>query len=335
MIFAFGEFEFDDERMRLCRQGEVVKIERIGGCVLSLLLQHAGSVVTREQMVAEIWKRESLGRSTVTAAITKLRKILRSADGRIEYIETLYGYGYRFISTLTVRRLPSPDSVGAVVDRPSAVTSWPLGRKPPPGGRAETAVLEAARGHGRLCALMGAPGAGKTRVAEAIANSVGDGPARASWVFCHLLGDTPFSLWRWIVRSVLSSPLERGRPATAEPHGAPSASWDACTYQSFEWFIRAVVRSASKDLRVLIIEDLHRADAASLELLARVVEEIARCRLLIVATVPLPPGSAAPRADTCLPYLLGHRNCERIFLPGSARLVRAVSTNEADDRRGW
>ena len=76
-------------------------------------------------------------------------------------------------------------------------------------------------------------------------------------------------------------------------------------------------RMSSLQLRVLIIEDLHRADAASLDLLARVVEEIARCRLLIVATIPLPPGAAVPRVDTHLPYLLGHRNCERIFIERS------------------
>ena len=78
--------------------------------------------------------------------------------------------------------------------------------------------------------------------------------------------------------------------------------------------MRAVARSATARPRLLIIEDIHRADAASLGQLGAVVEELARARLMIIATLPLTRGHVAPRGDTCLPYLLGHRNCDRVFI---------------------
>ena len=63
-----------------------------------------------------------------------------------------------------------------------------------------------------------------------------------------------------------------------------------------------------------MLEDLHRADAASLELLSHLLDEIAHMRVLIVATLRPAETRRAARALGRLPQVLGHRNCERVVL---------------------
>lgn len=97
--------------------------------VLRTLIAHAGSVVTRAQLIALLWPKTVVdfdaGLNTV---IRKLRSALGDTSETPRYIETLPRRGYRFVGVLE----PEPDSnVAALADSPTVPVSAATGASPP------------------------------------------------------------------------------------------------------------------------------------------------------------------------------------------------------------
>ena len=65
--------------------------------LLSFLAQNPNHVYTQEELLREIWGMESLGDiATVTVHIKKIREKIEFNTARPQYIETIWGVGYRF-----------------------------------------------------------------------------------------------------------------------------------------------------------------------------------------------------------------------------------------------
>ena len=58
MIYAFGEFELDEERYELRRAGAPIKLEPKAFRVLAYLIQHRDRVVPRDELREHFWPRE-------------------------------------------------------------------------------------------------------------------------------------------------------------------------------------------------------------------------------------------------------------------------------------
>ncbi|MET0341398.1 MAG: AAA family ATPase [Polyangiales bacterium] len=334
MIFSFGDFEFDDERLRLRRAGQVLKTEAVVKRLLAALVRRAGELVTKEQLIEEVWEGRAIADNVITVAMARLRKTLSTGRGEREHVLTVYGRGYRFVGPLVTREQPEPHTFIGVGD-PDRAPSPFVGRDRVID-RLEGALADARRGRGRMCVLMGEPGIGKTRAVEAFEQRLANSQVRVAWGFCREVGDTPpLSPWMRLLREVAASDLSKTpaltglgpavselsnllRPvetnATPEPMSKPLSFEGSGRHESFDVFARAFASAAAETPWVLVLDDLHRADAASLELLSYLIDEIAHSRILIIATLRHASGRRAPRPETHLPYVLGHRNCERIAL---------------------
>ena len=65
--------------------------------LLSFLAGHPNHVYTKEQLFQEIWDMESVGDiATVTVHIKKIREKIEYDTSHPQYIETIWGVGYRF-----------------------------------------------------------------------------------------------------------------------------------------------------------------------------------------------------------------------------------------------
>ncbi len=65
--------------------------------LLTFLAEHPNHVYTKEELFKEIWDMESLGDiATVTVHIKKIREKLEVNTSKPQYIETIWGVGYRF-----------------------------------------------------------------------------------------------------------------------------------------------------------------------------------------------------------------------------------------------
>ena len=66
--------------------------------LLTFLAQNPNRVFTKEELFREIWDMESIGDiATVTVHIKKIREKIEYDTAKPQYIETIWGVGYRFI----------------------------------------------------------------------------------------------------------------------------------------------------------------------------------------------------------------------------------------------
>ena len=65
--------------------------------LLTFLAEHPNHVYTKEELFREIWDMDSIGDiATVTVHIKKIREKIEYDSAKPQYIETIWGVGYRF-----------------------------------------------------------------------------------------------------------------------------------------------------------------------------------------------------------------------------------------------
>lgn len=65
--------------------------------LLTFLAEHPNHVYSKEELFRKIWDMESVGDiATVTVHIKKIREKLEKDSSKLQYIETIWGVGYRF-----------------------------------------------------------------------------------------------------------------------------------------------------------------------------------------------------------------------------------------------
>jgi DNA-binding response OmpR family regulator len=96
----FGDVEVDFRRYIALRKGKPVEMTRKEFATLRLLVSKAGEVVTRDELLNEVWGYESYPVSrTVDNHIAGLRAKLEADPARPVHIRTVHGVGYKFITT--------------------------------------------------------------------------------------------------------------------------------------------------------------------------------------------------------------------------------------------
>jgi DNA-binding winged helix-turn-helix (wHTH) protein len=104
-IYSFGRFELDGRARQLRRNGERVALSDRYLSVLLHLAAHAGTVVSKDDLVKAGWGDTAVGDNSLEQAISALRRTLgTSADDR-EYVETVPRQGYRLTVPVT-RAMP-------------------------------------------------------------------------------------------------------------------------------------------------------------------------------------------------------------------------------------
>jgi DNA-binding response OmpR family regulator len=94
---SFGDVEIDFLRYVARRRGKPVEMTRKEFAILRLLGSRTGEVVTRDELLNEVWGVESYPVTrTVDNHIAGLRAKLEADPARPVYIRTVHGVGYRF-----------------------------------------------------------------------------------------------------------------------------------------------------------------------------------------------------------------------------------------------
>lgn len=107
--YGFGEFSFDDRGLVLARAGERLRLPRKVLEVLAVLLRRSGEVVTREELMAEVWQGAHVEAAVLTQAIFLLRKTLGDNPAEPRFVATIQGRGYVFVAPVVTLERPSPD----------------------------------------------------------------------------------------------------------------------------------------------------------------------------------------------------------------------------------
>ena len=128
-VLRFGAFEADLPARELRKQGMQIKLQDQPFQVLVVLLEHAGEIVTREQLRQKLWPSDTFVDvdNSVNAAINRLREALGDSAESPRYVETLPRRGYRFVAPVTA--LSSSDRGSGFANASAEI---PLKEEPPP-----------------------------------------------------------------------------------------------------------------------------------------------------------------------------------------------------------
>ncbi|MDI6871447.1 MAG: response regulator transcription factor [Bacillota bacterium] len=96
--FGEGKLRIDLSERRVFREGEEVALTPTEFDLLAALARQPGRVLSRQQLVDQVMGYEFEGfDETIYAHIKNLRKKVERDPARPEFIQTVYGVGYRFV----------------------------------------------------------------------------------------------------------------------------------------------------------------------------------------------------------------------------------------------
>ena len=96
--FSFREFELDPLERRLLRAGESIALTPKVFDTLVFLVERAGRLVSKEELIQGVWPRGFVDESNLTKHIWLIRRALGDDTQGAEFIETVPKIGYRFVA---------------------------------------------------------------------------------------------------------------------------------------------------------------------------------------------------------------------------------------------
>ena len=94
--YQFGDVVLDLSRCELTRGGAPVDITPVEFKLLAAFVRHRGRVLTRAQLLDEVWGDVHTGDRVVDTHVANLRKKIEPEPAEPKYLVSLRGLGYRF-----------------------------------------------------------------------------------------------------------------------------------------------------------------------------------------------------------------------------------------------
>lgn len=178
---CFGSFCLDPVRGSLLRDGQPILTTPKAFMVLHHLLRHPEKLVTKDELLQAVWPRVCVGDGVVKVCIGEIRRGLGDPSQQPRFIETVHSRGYRFIGNITdgaqatvrsgrVRQVhfgnPSPAGNMGLQDYSAAPA---LGRDKELE-RLDACLARAFQGVPQVVLIKGEAGIGKTTLIESFLN---------------------------------------------------------------------------------------------------------------------------------------------------------------------
>ena len=319
---TFGPFRLTPAERRLERGGKVV---RIGGRALDILIALAaqpGRVVSKAQLAEAAWPAMVVEEANLRFQIGVLRKALDEDLAEGSFITTLAGRGY----CLSAPSAQPPVARAANELRPvDAAHHTVVGRD---AEEAELAKLlsRAAAGEAQLAFVTGEAGIGKSAVAARMVQNAAAAGAKAVVGRClpgnaetdayypvldilvqlaDLLDDFADMVSKIAPAWAVQLPVLAGRTTV----GSGQDLLGVTPHRMSRELCALLEIVASQQLLVLVVEDLHWADQATLDLIRAIANRRLKSKLLILVTLRPSDGAPSSRAarelcDTLAVYQL-------------------------------
>src|SRR5262245_6769799 len=301
--------------------------------VLRHLVEHPEYLITKDELLAAAWGDTIVSEAALTSCIRDLRKALEDSSRTPRYIETVHRRGFRFIGPVgrsRPARAPRPSPATVPVSPPSLV-----------GRDAELAQLHglfgtAVGGERRLVFVTGEAGIGKTSLVEAFLAQLGDVEGvrigRGQCVEQYGASEAYLPVLEAIGRmgreprgDALVRILKQYAPTWLaqlpalltddELEGVQRRAEGTTRERMLRELVEALDALSNEAPLVLLVEDLHWSDAATIDLIAMLARRRDRARLLILATYR-PADVAAGRhpLGSAKQELQMHAQCEELVL---------------------
>ena len=97
MIYTFEGYALDSDRQELCRGPERIAVEPQVFDLLHYLVRNRGRVVSKDDMIADVWKGRIVSESTLSSRITAVRHAIGDRAEEQRLIRTIARKGIRFV----------------------------------------------------------------------------------------------------------------------------------------------------------------------------------------------------------------------------------------------
>jgi predicted ATPase len=265
--------------------------------VLRYLVDHAGRLVTQDELLTAIWQDTYVQPEVLRRYILEIRRVLGDRAQKPRFIETLPKRGYQFIAPVT-----NESDTGVLETSPS--------RTPLVGRASVLAGLErhlrsALRGQRQIVFVVGEPGVGKTCLVDAFQRAAaetfgvrvargqsveGFGGKEPYYPIFEALGQLARGASRTLVVNTLSSTAptwlvqipslvrSEHQPALArETLGATRERMVRELCEAFEVMTQTIAL-------VLVLEDLHWVDHSTLDFISAIARRRDPAKLLVLGT---------------------------------------------------
>ena len=296
----------------LQRQGKSIPLTPKAFAVLRRLMEQPGQLVTKEDLLNAAWPGTYVSDAALKVCISRLRQALGDLSHPPRYIETVHWRGYRLLNPIPTAPTPVPDAQVPVdhstppLQHPAPNIQHPI---PPVVGRdtelqeLRQALVNARSGERHTILISGASGIGKTTLIEAFLAEAGQDPlltiAKGQCMdhygvgesylpvidaFSHLCrapdGERIMTALRshapvWLSQFPSLLRTDERKQLRKEPYSL-----------SRERVLREIAETiealAMEHPFILVLDDLHWSDHATLDLLSFLARRIEPARLLLI-----------------------------------------------------
>ncbi|MGI9294463.1 MAG: AAA family ATPase, partial [Pseudomonadales bacterium] len=300
---CFGPFRFDPVNQCLWKGEQMIDLAPKPFAVLSYLVTHPGRLLTKEELLQAVWPDVYVTDAVLKVCVREVRKALVEQTQAPQFIETLHRRGYRFIATVTpvlesangatVKQKQPPQRANALVGRDKVVAQL------------HEHLQRAQQGTRQLVFVTGEAGMGKTAIVDTFLGQVNSQPQvltasgqcvehygtgeaylpvlQALSRLCRQAGaeQVPELLRRyaptwlaqlpWLIEESEQAPLQHEILGTTR----------ARMMREMGELCEALTRQVPL---LLVLEDLHWSDYATLDLLAWLAQQREPARLLMLGT---------------------------------------------------
>jgi DNA-binding winged helix-turn-helix (wHTH) protein len=308
----FGAFRLDPTLACLWRGEEAVVLPPKAFDVLQYLVTHPDRPVPTEELLDAVWPETTVSDTVVRIAISEVRRALGDTAQAPRFIATVPRRGYRFLVPVTVA--PATALPGSALPRPFGPSPL-LVERDAVLQQLQRALGHAQQGTRQVVFVTGEPGIGKTAViATFTAQAMAHTPVEVAYAPCvEFYG--PGEAYRPILEALGALCRGAGGARVVALLRQQAPTWAA----QMPWVLTAAQRvqvhnelqgaSRERMLRegaavldmltterplVLVLEDLHWSDYATVDLLALLARQRPSARLLVLGTyrpgeVRMPP----------------------------------------------
>jgi DNA-binding winged helix-turn-helix (wHTH) protein len=337
----FDSFALDTSNECLRQDGAPIALPPKPFAVLRYLVENPGRLITHDELLDALWPETFVQPQVLRTYMLDLRKALGDDARQPRYIQTQPKRGYRFVAQVTEKAErdsaaihPAPTTAAAAP--PDSIISEPaiIDRRDELA-RLHSHLGQAIRGRRQVVFITGETGIGKSALADAFSRQAeAMQPVMVARGQCvrGVAGREEYYPVMEALGQLCASPdgdlacaiLARMAPAWLaalgrEPAGEINSVNPAPKNRTPGDLCAALEELAAQRALILLLEDLHWADASTLDLISALARRRAHARLLVLATCGPADAAQAQPIRELRHDLRMRRLCAELALPPLSR----------------
>jgi DNA-binding winged helix-turn-helix (wHTH) protein/tetratricopeptide (TPR) repeat protein len=302
---AFGQFRLDRANALLWRGEERITLAPKPFELLCCLVARPGELVTKEELLDAVWPDLHVSESSLAVAMNALRAALGDDRQSPNYIETVTRRGYRFVATVgaAASTAPARETAPALDDATERRRQWRVGRTAPLEA-IDGIVQRALAGQRQVVFITGEAGIGKTTLVRMALERMEHKGLGALHCSCNELFGTHEAFLPLIEAlnercggadgaSLLKAIRDHaptwlvqmpGFLGDGDRSAFQQEVFGATRERMLREFADLMENLAAQRPWVIVLEDLHWSDFATVDVLSRLARRDRKAAILVLAT---------------------------------------------------